>query len=274
MTACTRFRGPAGKSASAETGLPHKENRVSDLIGSNNILNQCYDDIVGSLGTVDFVSTLHEAAQKLGICDVFGFTFSPATPPAALVARHAERAQRYSRFYHHLDPMLQHLDRKTAAAETILTCRVGAKQIANSSYRDECFEKVNVAEKLCYVRLIGGNWTVLNLYRRRGDRDPDMDVWAVFARITLPLMVKHAGIVKQSVALSSTSKIEQSLRSRFPGLTDREIYVCARTIAGATAQMIADELKISKATVLTYRRRAYERLNVSVASQLVNYFDT
>jgi DNA-binding CsgD family transcriptional regulator len=205
---------------------------------------------------------------------VFGFTFSPTAQPAALIARHVERAQRYARFYHHLDPMLQHLDWKTAAAETILTCRVGAKQITNSSYREECFEKVHVAEKLCYVRLMGGNWKVLNLYRQRGDREPDLEVWAVFARITLPLMVKHAEIVKQSIGLTSTSKIEQSLRHRFPGLTDREIYVCARTIAGATAQTIADELKISKATVLTYRRRAYERLNVSVASQLVNYFDT
>ena len=57
----------------------------------------------------------------------------------------------------------------------------------------------------------------------------------------------------------SIEKIEQRLGSIFYSLTGRERAVCARTMVGMTAEAIALELGISISSVLTYRRRAYER---------------
>ena len=61
-------------------------------------------------------------------------------------------------------------------------------------------------------------------------------------------------------------------RKRFgqlcPLLTQRELEVCARTVMGMTAEAIALDLSIGRASVLTYRQRAYGRLNVCSAYQL------
>jgi FixJ family two-component response regulator len=55
-------------------------------------------------------------------------------------------------------------------------------------------------------------------------------------------------------------RLEQKLTHRFPQLTARERQVCARTIAGWTAERTASDLGIRTSSVLTYRQRAYRRL--------------
>ena len=52
------------------------------------------------------------------------------------------------------------------------------------------------------------------------------------------------------------------------GLTGREIDVCTRALAGMTAEGIALELEIKKSSVVTYRKRAYERLGISSQHEL------
>ena len=51
-------------------------------------------------------------------------------------------------------------------------------------------------------------------------------------------------------------------------LTERELAVLVRTVRGETAPVIAAELGIAEATVATYRRRGYEKLNVKGAKEL------
>jgi len=65
----------------------------------------------------------------------------------------------------------------------------------------------------------------------------------------------------------SIQKIEQRLGSIFGCLTGRERAVCARTMVGMTAEAIALDLGISAASVLTYRRRAYERYRITHSNQ-------
>jgi DNA-binding CsgD family transcriptional regulator len=45
--------------------------------------------------------------------------------------------------------------------------------------------------------------------------------------------------------------------------------VCAGTLMGRTAEAIGADLGIAPSTVLTYRRRAYERCGISSAVQLL-----
>ncbi|HLY87344.1 MAG TPA: LuxR C-terminal-related transcriptional regulator [Acetobacteraceae bacterium] len=52
------------------------------------------------------------------------------------------------------------------------------------------------------------------------------------------------------------------------GLTGREIDVCARSLSGMTAEGIGLELEIKKSSVVTYRKRAYERLGISSQHEL------
>jgi DNA-binding CsgD family transcriptional regulator len=51
-------------------------------------------------------------------------------------------------------------------------------------------------------------------------------------------------------------------------LPRRELDVLARILIGMTTEGIALDLRISENTVLTYRKRAYGRLNVSSQAEL------
>lgn len=65
----------------------------------------------------------------------------------------------------------------------------------------------------------------------------------------------------------SIGKIEGQLGHFFANLTDRERAVCARTMVGMTAEAIGLDLGIAASSVLTYRRRAYERYRFTNINQ-------
>lgn len=53
-----------------------------------------------------------------------------------------------------------------------------------------------------------------------------------------------------------------------PGLTPRELDVCARLLQGMTHEGIACDLSLSLPTVKTYRNRAFARLGIHFRSEL------
>lgn len=91
----------------------------------------------------------------------------------------------------------------------------------------------------------------------------------VLARILLPVMKNFARAQDAGKGTENqVAKMEQRLENRFPELTSRERAVCARTLVGMTAEGISIDLEIAKSTVLTYRRRAYSRLNICASNEI------
>lgn len=64
-------------------------------------------------------------------------------------------------------------------------------------------------------------------------------------------------------------KIAGRLAQQYPQLTARERLVCGYTLAGYTAEGIGLILGVGMSTIITYRRRAYSRLGVCNANQLI-----
>jgi|GEM_PF-2015123 DNA-binding CsgD family transcriptional regulator len=52
------------------------------------------------------------------------------------------------------------------------------------------------------------------------------------------------------------------------GLTNRELSVCALALAGVTIDGSALELNVKRSSIITYRKRAYERLQVSSLNEI------
>lgn len=63
--------------------------------------------------------------------------------------------------------------------------------------------------------------------------------------------------------------IAERLAKQYPELTARERLVCGYTLAGYTAEAIGLILGVGMSTVITYRRRAYSRLGICNANQLI-----
>ena len=80
----------------------------------------------------------------------------------------------------------------------------------------------------------------------------------------LPLNRTRAGAAPQL----TVGQMEERFGTRFPALTARERQVCARAAVGMTVEATALDLRIAKTAVLTYRQRAYGRLQVTSPYQL------
>lgn len=103
-----------------------------------------------------------------------------------------------------------------------------------------------------------------------GAQSGDVTRWTDLARVLLPLVLLHlrlTGDIACNTQVTS-SDMEDRIASSFPQLTTRERQVCARSIIGVTAEGIALDLDIKQTSVLTYRRRAYARLNINSINQL------
>lgn len=79
------------------------------------------------------------------------------------------------------------------------------------------------------------------------------------AQTATPTEGSHGGFIDSS---------RERLRTVAPLLSPRELEVCIRIMLGVTSEGIGIDLGISRNTVLTYRKRAYARLNISSQNQL------
>ncbi len=69
-------------------------------------------------------------------------------------------------------------------------------------------------------------------------------------------------------AFEGIASLEARLALHEPGLTPRELAVCARRLIGMLYEGIATDLGISLASVKTYRKRAFERLDIHFRNEL------
>jgi DNA-binding CsgD family transcriptional regulator len=81
-------------------------------------------------------------------------------------------------------------------------------------------------------------------------------------------VAKHLANLRSS-GVGRSYVIGRILRSaRFAAITERERAVCIGILTGYTSESIALNLGISVNSVLTYRKRLYEKLKISSQSEL------
>lgn len=94
--------------------------------------------------------------------------------------------------------------------------------------------------------------------------------------ILFPLINKHADILQFKSdfhgSLTCLAKIERVLGRSESGLTRRERQVCARTLFSVSTVGIAEELGIGEETVITHRKKAYQRLSLSTRHELLLWY--
>ncbi len=181
------------------------------------------------------------------------------------------RANAYSSRYFRFDPLNRLLDPKTPSGTYV--ARVRSDEILYSDYRQLCYVRPGFTEKLTLARKVEQNWIVLSLFakdRNAGFSQDEVDRACRFGQLFLPILGLHRRLLGGNLRHGSLSvlEVEARLRMAFPELTKREISVCARSLVGVTAEGIALDLGIKQTSVLTYRRRAYERLNINSVHQL------
>jgi DNA-binding CsgD family transcriptional regulator len=235
-----------------------------------------YDSVVGAVGGALFDRAAAAAIRSIIDVDrLYLFDIEGPNASRVLFSEH-ETAQRptphdlYVGKYLPLDPILVALEAANAADEMVLL-RVGPQDIIQPGYR-KALENADIVERISIVRRGEERWRCLNVARRtpKGRFTPDeLDRLATFTRFLLPLIGRHEALTVSGAAFGLTvAQLEDRFWALQMGLSPREIEVSARAAYGMTVEGAALDLNIARATVLTYRKRAYQRLGVTSANEL------
>lgn len=230
-----------------------------------------YGELVDTLGTHRFDAGLFDAVRGLGVAELFGYSTDGVAPPVVIVTggfkpSATSRTRRYVDEFFTLDPVL-HVAK--GVAETSM-CRVAREDIPAGPYRDECFGWPRFAGKVSFVQHRRQRRHVLSLYFGSAANLASAARLAPLAEAALPLLRRHGELIAVDHDRPLTARLERRIAVHYPDLSGRERAVCARTIAGMTSAAIGRELGIGGSSVITYRRRAYLRANVSAAGQMLS----
>jgi len=128
------------------------------------------------------------------------------------------------------------------------------------NYRKTFFELPGFCDKLAILRGTEKGNYYINLYRRSSPFDQRFDD-NHFTRQTGTLI---------SLLLEKHFALNQQLRLEGPlaFLSEREQQVCRAVLRGKKNETIAADLNLATNSVITYRKRAYEKLGITSRAQL------
>lgn len=240
-------------------------------------------DVISAVGSDHMDKALADSLNRLARTDrVYAFAHAPNRSPrqADLFAAWArsgdtdEMSREYAAHYYKNDP-INDVMRRASSCSMFASFRLTREEIPDCGYRRLCFDEPDVCERITFLTRVSNDWRGLSLSRAYESgyfRRDEVERFAVFAEIALPLLARHRELMEtSSLQLSdavSLDDLEGRFERRFPALTTRERQVCARTIVGMTAEAISIDLCIARSSVQTYRQRAYKRLNICSAYQL------
>lgn len=185
----------------------------------------------------------------------------------------ASRVEIYARVFSKQDRLLAQLPVGCGVGSSYVSS-VRAADIEDDDYRWTCFDGPAFRHRVSIARAEPDGWAILGMFLP----DPTLDTETIMrlagiATFAFPLVRRHNGWAENAcrppARAHPADRLDDILGSRFPSLTARERRVCAMTIIGNDSTSIASALAITRSTVLTYRRRAYERLGVSSANALM-----
>jgi DNA-binding CsgD family transcriptional regulator len=175
----------------------------------------------------------------------------------------------YLKSYLRLDPVGDGY-RAAPACNDIALQRVRPSDIASAGFRRHIFEDAGIVERVSVIQRGQDSWRAINVARHVSDgclSDSEINSLIGLACLLLPMLPLNRR--RQSGPLCLTvQQLEDRFAARYECLTARERQVCARAAMGMSVEATALDLGIGKTSVLTYRQRAYLRLNVTSPFEL------
>lgn len=179
----------------------------------------------------------------------------------------------FDRFFR-TDPVIRALEGATETGKTMVL-RVLPEDIPEADYREHFFIKSNIIERVSFVERMQGRWLIMNVARRAPQprfSDKEVDSLAAFSQLLLPLVARSSSSGQENTRTQGPTREDLEIRfaQQFPALSPRERQVCARTVIGMTSEATALDLGIGIGSVQTYRKRAFNRLEICSAFQLAH----
>ncbi len=241
-------------------------------------------NLVAAIGHADnssfageILNALSDTA-KIAQCTIFAYEFGNR-PRTVSVADHRggrflrDVADVYSKLFYSLDGN-QNIVSNTPAAKAssaIVMHQQASEEITHAGYRAACYSNPKVSDRLSLLLQPADEiWLSINLYRDSAHAHFAAQEIA-FIEAVAPLIghaARHHYALHGQHQLGIPQLMLARVRSLCPALAKRELDVIRGVLEGRTAAEIADMLGIKPASVITYQKRAYQRLGISSQRQL------
>jgi DNA-binding CsgD family transcriptional regulator len=252
---------------------------LTDACRNNDPLRASIGRLIEVVGTPKFETEIFDAARSALNCEhVCGFVATDATQARVLMSAASsplsiprEVVKKYVNQYWERDPANQPIATREQSRNYAVRIQP-EEDIKDEDYRNECYTNHRLVDRLSITRRQGPKMYRINFYgggRHGRFVDSDVNHMMNSADMVMSLLVKHdAAAVEESEDRTSESFLSR-LQLISPKIPKREAEVCTSIMLGMTSEAIALKLGISVNTVLTYRKRAYGRLNISCQNELM-----
>lgn len=242
--------------------------------------------LIDAIGRDEFPGRMLSVYREAGGCDFCsGFLWTPNRGPRLLFAAGEHPAipgfalaasRQYERDYWRGDGLLRPRCFETAqdgAGWLMLT----PERISDPRYREACYLRPGIAERLTVFETVAPGLSISG-YRMaaRGPATP-AERRRLFALgpVLLAAARRHEQGVGAPAAPPSVLRLDAMRRqARDWGLSVRETEVAVGLADGVRQEDIAARCGLALATVVTYRRRAYEKLGVANRRELKMRFES
>lgn len=234
-----------------------------------------YEQLLKAMGTEEFGSTVRDSvltltagARRLYLFEATGreesslhyFSCEPGV---------AEMFPAYSSHYLRQDPVADAYSAAPAVSDMVLL-RVRPRDISSPGLRQRFYDDAGIIERISIIQRSASSWRGMNVARHHSDgefSDSELTSLVGLASFVLPMLLHALGAQKPAQQLT-VAQLEDRFATRYQSLTAREREVCARAALGMSVEATALDLSIAKTSVLTYRRRAYHKLQVTSPFEL------
>lgn len=237
--------------------------------------------IVNKLGSSTFPESLLEAINQecalnhlslvhLEERDRITYLFSASSSADVVITKTMQ--QLYLSIYYRLDPNKEFLEH-FSEQKTILLQRMQQQDIQDQEYRKLWYEKMGIVDRVSILTKADKGLYCLNMFRtQKPFSEHDINVLTELSSLLSALTIKQARLSGTLSSFMTRNTQIETLMDRLTkienSLTQREREVCARILLGMNSEGIGLDLGVKMQSVLTYRKRAYARLNISSQNEL------
>ncbi len=231
---------------------------------------------IGKLGSVEFYPLFFQMMKALAPIDQYMvFEFSPNTDYVACRLAHnvaspelgVELASLYLQGAYLEDELLKQLKEEVLSEPESSPCTMLVKRSLPGVYRRKFFNVPNLDTKFSFVVVdkLSSHLFYINFYNKDeiGFDDNCLSDLRKAIGIIGALLLGHFQVERKQRGIVRSLLVS--------GLSEREAQVCDMMLKGHTAKSISLKLGVSESTIVTYKKRAFEKLNINLKSELVKF---
>jgi len=239
-------------------------------------------DAIRSLGTPDFPAAFARMAASEFLADqIVVFRADGPGRIRTLLAQNLREgagralslAESYTSRHWARDPHGQLLLPGTTPDVVLRAVRI--EEIGDREYRRRLFAEPRLGAKAALVVRAPDHVLYVNLYRGM-DRQPfapgELEAVGRACDLIAAMLERHFALADDAAAgdLGAVRRVIEGASRERGGtpLSAREAAVCARIVAGYSTEGIGLDLGVSQHSVISYRRRAFEKLGIATQKEL------